>query len=351
MATRKLNVRQAITEALFQEMRRDPNVIVMGEDVAGGAGRAHLGIIDPWGGPFRSTKGLIIEFGPERVIDTPISEMGFVGAAVGAAMTGLRPVVDLSFIDLLGCCLDQVMNQAAKMRYMMGGQVKVPMVLRAGYGTTTIPGQKRGGGAAAQHSQTMYSMLAHVPGLKCVAPSNPYDAKGLLISAIRDDDPVIFFEHKFLNSLSGDVPEESYTVPIGKAEVVRPGKDLTLVGIGRMTHVCLEAANLLASEGLEAEVIDLKTVSPIDEETILNSVKKTHRLVVVDEDNPVCSVARDVAARVADKGFDYLDAPVKTVNAPHTPVPFSATLEDLYVPQPPQVIEAVHAMLGIGARA
>jgi acetoin:2,6-dichlorophenolindophenol oxidoreductase subunit beta len=344
--TRDLSFGQAINEALRQEMRRDPDVIALGEDVAGAAGRAHLGLLDAWGGPMRATRGLIKEFGPERVIDTPIAEMGFVGAAVGSAMTGLRPVVEVMFVDLIGVCYDQIINQAAKMHYMMGGKVQLPLVIRTTYGTR---GDRRayGGGAAAHHSQTAYAALAHFPGLKVVVPSTAYNAKGLTIAAIRDNGPVVVLEHKFLGlGAKGPVPEELYTVPIGKAEIVRRGADVTLVGIGRTVQLCLEAADTLATDGVRAEVIDLLTLNPLDEVTILESVARTHRLVVVDEDNPVCSIARDIAARVADKGFDDLDAPIKTVTAPETPVPFSAVLEWHYTPQASHVIAAVRELLG-----
>jgi pyruvate dehydrogenase E1 component beta subunit len=349
MTERELNFGQAINEALREEMRRDPAVVVIGEDVAGAAGRAHLGLVDAWGGPLRATRGLIQEFGPERVIDTPISEMGFVGAAVGAAMTGLRPVVEIMFVDLIGVCYDQIVNQAAKMHYMMGGKVDLPLVIRTAYGTR---GDKRsyGGGSAAQHSQTLYAVLAHVPGLKVVVPSTAYNAKGLTIAAIRDNGPVVVMEHKFLGlSAKGPVPEESYAVPIGRCEIVRTGEDVTLVGIGRMTHVCLEAADLLAQEEISAEVVDVLTLNPLDEETILESVRRTHRLVVVDEDNPTASVARDIAARAADKAFEYLDAPIKTVTAPETPVPFAAVLEAGYTPRAEHVVAAVREQLGVPA--
>jgi pyruvate dehydrogenase E1 component beta subunit len=345
-AQRELGFGPAINEALRQEMQRDPRVIVMGEDVAGAAGRAHLGLMDAWGGPMRATRGLIGEFGAERVIDTPISEMGFVGAAVGAAMTGLRPIVEVMFVDLIGVCYDQIINQAAKMHYMMGGKVNLPMVIRTAYGTR---GDKRsyGGGAAAQHSQTLYATLAHVPGLKVVVPSTAYNAKGLTIAAIRDDGPVVLLEHKFLGiSAKGHVPTAPYTLLIGKAEVVRKGKDVTLVGIGRMTHVCLEAADVLAKEdGLSAEVIDVLTIAPLDEATLLESVSRTHRMVVADEDHATGSMARDIAARVMDQAFDYLDAPIKTVTAPDTPVPFAAVLEALYTPRAEQVVAAVRAQI------
>ncbi len=345
VVTRELAFGQAINEAIRQEMQRDASVIVLGEDVAGAAGRAHLGFVDAWGGALRATRGLIQEFGAERVIDTPIAEMGFVGAAVGAAMTGLRPIVEIMFVDLIGVCYDQIINQAAKMHYMMGGQIALPLVIRTAFGSR---GDKRtyGGGAAAQHSQTLYSVLAHVPGLKVVVPSTAYNAKGLLISAIRDNGPVVVMEHKFLGfAAKGHVPVEAYTCPIGKAEIVRKGRDITLCGIGRMTHICLEAADRLAATGVDAEVIDVLTLAPLDEETILESVRRTHRLVVVDEANPVASMARDIAAIVADKGFDWLDAPIKTVTAPNTPVPFAAVLEAEYIPNAEKVIAVVRTLL------
>lgn len=349
VAVRELTFSQAINEAIRLEMRRDPTIVVLGEDVAGGAGRAHMGFVDAWGGPLRATRGLITEFGSERVLDTPIAEMGFVGAAVGAAMSGLRPIVEIMFVDLIGCCYDQIMNQAAKMHYMMGGQVDLPLVIRTAYGTRGDGKRTYGGGAAAQHSQTLYAVLAHVPGLKVVVPSTAYNAKGLTIAAIRDNGPVVMLEHKFLGAAAkGSVPEEPYVLPIGKAEIIRRGRDITLCGIGRMTHVCLEVSDSLAAEGIEAEVVDVLTLSPLDEATILESVARTRRLIVVDEDTPTASMARDIAARVADKGFDYLDAPIKTVTAPDTPVPFAAVLEAHYVPCGAQVISAVHALLGIG---
>jgi pyruvate dehydrogenase E1 component beta subunit len=273
--------------------------------------------------------------------------MGFVGAAVGAAMTGLRPIVEVMFVDLIGCCYDQIMNQAAKMHYMMGGQLELPLTIRIPYGTRGDGQRTYGGGAAAQHSQTLYSVLAHIPGLKVVVPTTAYNAKGLTLSAIRDDGPVIVLEHKFLGSAAkGPVPEESYTVPIGRAEVIRRGRDVTLCGIGRMTHVCLEAAAALATEHIDAEVVDILTLAPLDETTILESVTKTRRLIVVDEDTPTASMARDIAARMADKAFDWLDAPIKTVTAPDTPVPFAAVLEALYVPRSDQVIATAKALFG-----
>jgi pyruvate dehydrogenase E1 component beta subunit len=345
-STRDLAFNEAINEAIRLEMRRDHTIVIMGEDIAGGAGRAHLGFIDAWGGVLRATRGLITEFGPERVLDTPIAEMGFVGAAVGAAMSGLRPIVEIMFVDLIGCCYDQIMNQAAKMHYMTGGQTDLPLVIRTAYGTHA---NKRtyGGGAGAQHSQTLYSVLAHIPGLKVLVPSTAYNAKGLMIAAIRDNGPVVVLEHKFLGAAArGHVPEEAYTVPIGRAEIVRRGRDVTLCGIGRMTHVSLEAAAILAADGIEAEVVDVLTLAPLDEARILESVARTRRLVVVDEDTPTASMARDIAARIGERGFDYLDAPIKTVTAPETPVPFSAVLEARYTPNAERVIAAVRELFG-----
>jgi pyruvate dehydrogenase E1 component beta subunit len=242
------------------------------------------------------------------------------------------------FVDFIGVCLDQILNNAAKMRYMYGGQVKVPFTLitRIGAGTSS----------AAQHSEAFYSIFSHIPGLKGVVPSDPYSAKGLLISAIRDDDPVIFFEHKLLYPESGPVPEEPYALPIGKARIMRPGNDITLVGISRMTRVCLEVADTLAAEGVDAEVVDLMSISPIDYDLIIESVRKTHRIVVVDEDTPRCSVATDICAAVAEEAFDYLDCPPSKVTAPHTPVPFSRPLEQEYIPNPPRVLATVRRLLG-----
>ncbi len=333
---REIRYAQAQNEAIRLSMRRDPNVIVMGEDIAGGAGRAHLGIIDAWGGPFRSTKGLIQEFGPERVRDTPLSEGAFIGTAIGAATVGLRPIVELMFIDFLGVCLDQILNNGAKLRYMLGGQVSVPVTILTRIGAGT--------GSAAQHSESFYSVIAHIPGLKCVAPSDAYTAKGLLAAAILDDDPVIVCDHKRLLNNTGPVPEEEYTLPLGKARILRHGRDVTLVGISLMTSVCMEAAEVLAKQGVDAEVVDLLSLSPLDEETVLGSVGKTGRIVIVDEDTPRCSVATDIAALAADRAFDLLDAPPKTVTAPHTPVPYSRPLEGLYVPNVDRVVATVSSL-------
>src|SRR5882724_8958793 len=328
---RKRTFVQAINEALVQAMERDPTVIVLGEDVAGGAGQKE----DAWGGVMGATKGLIGRFGAERVIDTPISETGLIGMAVGAATTGLRPVAELMFMDFIGVCLDQLLNQGAKLRYMFGGKAKVPLVVRTMIGA--------GLRAAAQHSQTLYSLTTAIPGLKTVVPSNPYDAKGLLLASIADDDPVIFCEAKSLYTTSGDVPEEPYTVPLGKAAIARAGGGVTIVGCGKMVEISLAAAKTLAGEGVEAEIVDLRSLSPLDEDAILTSLGKTGYLVVVDEAPPRCGIAADISALAVDKGFDLLRGPIRHVTAPHSPVPFSPVLEDAYIPTPAKVVAAVHA--------
>jgi acetoin:2,6-dichlorophenolindophenol oxidoreductase subunit beta len=329
MATRKLSYREAINEALTQEMERDPSVIVMGEDNAGGAGAP--GESDAWGGVLGVTKGLYDKF-PGRVLDTPITESAFVGAAVGAATRGMRPVAELMFIDFAGVCLDQIMNQAAKFRYMFGGKAVTPVVIRTMYGA--------GLRAAAQHSQGLYPLFTHLPGLKVVLPSSPYEAKGLLIQSIRDDDPVIFCEHKAMYDVTGDVPEESYTIPFGEANVVREGDDVTIVALGRMVSFAQQAADELESSGVSAEVIDPRTVSPLDMDTILESVEKTGRLVVVDEASPRCNLATDISAQVVSEAFGDLKAPIKMVSPPHVPVPFAQPLEDLYIPSVQDIVNA-----------
>jgi len=338
MTTRTITYREAINEAIRQEMRRDSSVILMGEDVAGGAS-THLEEKgeEAWGGDLGVTKGLVQEFGRTRVRDTPISESAFIGAAVGAASTGLRPIAELMFVDFFGVCMDQIFNQGGKMRYMFGGKAKVPLVIRTLYGA--------GFRAAAQHSATLYSVFTHMPGLKVVAPSTPYNAKGLLTTAIRDDDPVIYLEHLVLLDSSGPVPENDYTVPLGKAEIARPGKDATVVAIGRMRTFAMQAAEDLAKDGVDIEIVDPQSLSPLDESTILESVKKTHRLVVVDEDNPRCSVANDIVTLAAQQTFAYLDAAPLTVTAPHTPVPFSPPLEDAYIPSPARIAAAVKEVI------
>lgn len=337
--TRTLTFREAISEAIRLEMRRDPDVILLGEDVAGGAG-THLEETgdEAWGGANGITRGLVKEFGRTRILDTPISESAIIGTAVGAAATGLRPIAEMMFVSFVGVCGDQIFNQGAKFRYMFGGKAKVPMVVRTVYGA--------GLRGAAHHSSTMYSVLAHMPGLKAVVPSTPYHAKGLLAAAVRDDDPVIYFEHFAMLDVSGAVPEEDYVIPIGKAEVARVGRDATVVAIGRMRTFALEAAEALAKDGIDVEVVDPLSISPLDENTIVESVKKTHRLVVVDEDNPRCSIANDIVSLAAQQAFAYLDSPPRAVTAPHAPVPFSPILEDAYIPSPAKIIAAVKASLG-----
>ena len=332
---RNISYQQAIGEALAQEMERDQTVVIMGEDVAGGAGSP--GEDDAWGGVLGVTKGLYGKFG-ERVLDTPITESAFIGAAVGAATAGLRPVAELMFIDFMGVCFDQIFNQAAKFRYMFGGNAETPVVIRTMYGA--------GLRAAAQHSQCLYPVFTHIPGLKVVTPATPYDAKGLLIQAIRDNDPVIFCEHKSLYTLEGDVPEEAYTIPFGEANVTREGDDVTIVTLGRMLQIAHEAADTLSKDGINCEVVDLRTTSPIDTDTIIESVENTGRLVVLDESNPRCSIATDVSATVSQEAFSSLKAPIKMVTAPHVPVPFAENLEDLYIPDANQLMEAVRSVMG-----
>ena len=334
---RQLSYRGAINEALRLEMRRDQSVVLLGEDISGAPQSDDPAHLDAWGGVLGVTKGLVQEFGRERVRDTPITESAFIGAGVGAAATGLRPVVELMFISFMGVCLDQIINQAAKMRYMFGGKAKIPLVIR-----TMIGAGVRG---AAQHSDSPYSVFTHFPGLKVVVPSTPADAKGLLTAAIRDDDPVIFCENKMLYDVEGPVPEGEYVVPLGRAEIQRQGTDVTVVAISRMVHVALEAAGELAEGGISAEVVDPRTLSPLDTDTILGSIRKTGRLVVVDEDNPRCSMATDIAALAATQAMESLAAPVKLVTPPHTPVPFSPVLEDTYIPTPQQVAAAVRETL------
>jgi pyruvate dehydrogenase E1 component beta subunit len=329
-------MRDAINEALHQEMARDSSVIVIGEDVSGGAGGSS-GQRDAAGGVFGLTKGLLPKFGEDRVIDTPISESAILGAANGAALAGLRPVAEIMFSDFFGVCLDQVMNQAAKFRYMLGGKAKAPLVIRATIGA--------GMGAAAQHSQSVYSMLTGIAGIKVVVPSNPYDAKGLLISAIRDDDPVIYLEHKMLYGESGEVPDGEYIVPFGEAKMVREGEHATVVAFARMVPFAAQAVDRLEKEGITCDLIDPRTTSPLDEDTILESVRATGRLVIVDESPPRCGIAADIAALVAHKAFRYLKAPVTPVTPPHCPVPFSPDLERLYIPSPQQIEAAIRAVV------
>jgi acetoin:2,6-dichlorophenolindophenol oxidoreductase subunit beta len=334
----QMSIAEALRQAIREEMRRDPRVFCIGEDI---------GVKGGWGGAFTVTLGLSDEFGHERILDTPISELGLTGVAVGAAMAGLRPIADLQYADFLFLAMDQLLNNAAKMCYMSGGTVKVPMVMRAPVGST-----RRG----SQHAQSMEAFITHCPGLKVVAPSTAYDAKGLLKSAVRDDNPVVVFEHKLLYgskgprtevgsvSAVGEVPEEEYLVPIGKGVVRREGTDVTIVGKLLTVYRALSAAEVLAKEGIEAEVIDPRTLVPLDKELILESVKKTGRLVVVEEDNITGGWAGDIAAIVAEEAFYYLDAPVKRVSAPDVPPPFAPVMEAQYVPSVERVVQAVKSL-------
>lgn len=328
--------RQALTEALTFEMARDGDVIIIGEDVTGGIEPDQHGPDAP-GGVFGVTSGLVQRFGRERVIDTPISEAALIGMATGAAMMGLRPIAELIFADFVGVCFDQIVNQMAKLRYMSGGQARVPVVVRMPMGA--------GLGAGAQHSQAIYPLLTAVPGLKCVIPATPYDAKGLLVAAMRDDDPVMFFEHKALYETKGEVPDEPYAIPFGEAAILREGTDATIVGFGKVIHDAAAVTGKLAADGISCDVIDPRTSSPLDAETILDSVAKTGRLIVVDEAPPRCGLAADIAALVARQAFHALKAPVEMVTAPHSPVPFAPDLERLYLPDSARIEAAVrHAM-------
>jgi len=316
----------ALNDAHVVEMERDPNVYVAGEDVG------------VYGGIFGVTGGLLDKFGEKRVRDTPITESAIIGTAVGAATGGLRPVIELMFVDFIGVALDQLYNQAAKMKYMFGGKAKIPMVLRATCGA--------GIGAAAQHSQCLEAWFMHVPGLKVAMPSTPADAKGLLISAIRDDNPVVFLEHKMLYANEGEVPEGEYTVPFGVADIKREGTDVTIVATAQMVHLSLSAAEKLAGEGISVEVVDPRTLSPLDEDTIIKSVQKTHRLVIVHEEVKFAGSGAEIAAIAAEKAFDYLDAPIIRVAAPFCPVPFSPPLEAEFIPSEGQIIDAVKTVMG-----
>ena len=330
-----MTIREAINLTLHAEMERDPNVIVLGEDIVGGNGTA--GGPEAIGGIWGATTGLYAKFGPDRVIDTPISESAIIGAAAGAALAGKRPVAELMFADFVGVSLDQLWNQMAKFRYMFGGKTTCPAVVRMIYGA--------GMNAAAQHSQSVYAMLTAIPGLKVVLPTTPADAKGLLTEAIRGDDPVMFFEHKALFTVKGEVPDGEYRVPFGQARVTREGGDVTIVTCGRMVGFSEKAADKLAADGVGCDVIDLRTTSPMDEEAILDSVEVTGRLVVVDESPPRCSLAADIAALVANKAFTALKAPPQMVTAPHSPVPFARELEKAWVPTSAGIEDAVRRAL------
>jgi len=323
---RELTLGQAIKEALAEEMRRDPRVFVIGEDVA------EAGTV------FRVLAGLVDEFGRERVIDSPISEAGITGLGVGAAMTGMRPVVDIMFGDFITLAMDQIVNQAAKVHYMSGGKLRVPLVVR-----TTMGATRR---SAAQHSQSLYAWVAHVPGLKVVLPSTPADAKGLLKSAIRDESPVVFFEDKMMYQLKGPVPEGDYTIPLGVAEVKRAGTDVTIVATSSMVHVALEAAARLEGEGISGEVVDPRTLLPLDSATLIASAKKTGRVIVVDEGYKQYGVTGEIASVITEGAFDHLDAPVRRVGAMNVPVPFSPVLEDQTVPTAAAVADAARQLCG-----
>ena len=327
--------KEAINEAIAQEMKKDENVILIGEDVAGGAGTN--GEQDAWGGVMGVTKGLLGQFGRERIIDTPITETAILGMASGAALTGLRPIAELMFVDFMGVCFDQILNQTAKFRYMFGGKAITPLTIRTMYGG--------GVRAASQHSQCLYPIFTHVPGIKVVIPSGPYEAKGLLIKSIRDNDPVIFLEHKAMYDVTEDVPDESYTIPFGEANFTREGKDITLIGMGKTVSLCNNAADLLKKDGLHATVLDLRTLSPLDEDSILESVEETGRAIIVDESSPRCNIATDISALICDKSFSYLKAPIKMISPPHTPVPFSPALEDIYMPDEQTIITTAKKIL------
>ena len=325
-SARELTFGQAIKEALAEEMRRDPRIFIIGEDVA------EAGTV------FKVLAGLVDEFGPERVIDSPISEAGITGLGVGAAMTGMRPVVDLMFGDFMALAMDQIANQAAKVHYMSGGKLRVPMVIR-----TTLGASRR---SAAQHSQSLYAWVAHVPGLKVVLPSTPADAKGLLKSAIRDENPVLFFEDKMMYQVKGSVPEGDYTIPLGVADIKRPGSDITLVATSSMVQVALAAATQLDASGISAEVVDPRTLFPLDAEALVASVRRTGRAIVVDEGYERYGITAEIASVIAEGAFDYLDAPVKRLGALNVPVPFSPTLEDQTVPTPERLTALARSLCG-----
>jgi pyruvate dehydrogenase E1 component beta subunit len=326
VATRELTLGQAVNEALAEELRRDPSVFVIGEDVAEA------------GTPFKVLSGLVEEFGPERVIDSPISEAGITGIGLGAAMTGMRPVVDIMFGDFLTLVMDQLVNQAAKAHYMSGGKLRAPLVIR-----TTLGATRR---SAAQHSQSLHALLAHIPGLKVVLPSTPADAKGLLKAAIRDDNPVVFFEDKMMFQAKGLVPVGEHVVPLGVADVKRDGRDLTIVATSSMVHIALEAADLLAADGVEAEVVDPRTLVPLDVETLVASARKTARVLVVDEGHESYGASAELAARISERAFYDLDAPVRRLAAMDVPIPFSPALEDLTVPTAAGVAAEARKLIG-----
>ncbi|MYC95700.1 MAG: alpha-ketoacid dehydrogenase subunit beta [Caldilineaceae bacterium SB0661_bin_32] len=323
---RQITFGQAIREAIAEEMARDESVFVIGEDVAAA------------GSVFKVLVGLLDEFGPERVIDSPISEAGIAGIGVGAAITGMRPIVDIMFGDFTTLVMDQLVNQAAKTHYMSGGKLTVPMVLR-----TTLGASRR---SAAQHSQSLHALFSHIPGLKVALPATPYDAKGLMKSAIRDENPVVIFEDKMLYQEQGPVPEEEYTLPLGQADVKRTGDDITIVATSSMVYVALEAVDKLASIGISAELIDPRTTTPLDADTLVRSARKTSRALVLDEGYRQYGVTGEIASVIADGAFYYLDAPVKRIGAMNVPVPFSPAMEDLTIPNADYVVETVKSLCG-----
>lgn len=331
----QMMIREAIVETIRNEMRRDSNILMLGEDIVGGMGTA--GGPEAIGGIWSTSTGLWEEFGSNRVIDTPISESAIIGAAAGAALAGKRPIAELMFADFVGVCMDQIWNQIAKFRYMFGGKSKCPVTIRLVYGG--------GFNAAPQHSQAVYAMMTSMPGLKVVLPTTPADAKGLLTQAIRDDDPVLFFEHKALYGIKGEVPDGDYAIPFGNARHVRAGEHVTIVTCGLMVSRTEAAADLLAKEGISCDVLDLRTTSPLDEEAILDSVEMTGRVVLVDESPPRCSIASDIAAMIATKAFASLRAPPQMVTAPHSPVPFARELENEYLPSTEKIVAAVRTAL------
>ena len=323
---RKVTYRDALREALREEMARDPSVFLLGEDI----GRC-------WGGAFKVTEGLAEEFGEERVRDTPISESAIVGAGVGAAITGMRPVVEIMFGDLTSLAMDQIANQAAKIRYMFGGQAACPLVIRTPFGA--------GVNTASHHSQSLEAWFMHVPGLYVAVPSTPYDAKGLLKAAIRGENPILFCEHKLLYPMEGEVPEEEYTVPFGTADIKKEGSDVTIVATLYMVHLALRAAEVLEKQGVNVEVVDPRTLTPLDKQAIIRSVKKTGRIVIVSEDCKTAGVSAEIAASVAEEALDYLDAPIKRLAEPDTPIPFSPTLEQYVIPNEKSIVRAVMEVL------
>ena len=322
---REITYAQAINEALRESMQKDNRVVLLGEDIG------------CYGGVFQVTAGLQAEFGTERVVDTPISEAGFVGASVGAALTGMRPVTEIMFIDFTTCCMDMIINQMAKMHYMFGGRGKVPMVLRVNIGA--------GRGTAAQHSQSFHAIFMHIPGLMVAAPSTPYDAKGLMLEAIQNDNPVIFVEHKKLYIEKGPVPEESYSIPFGQADIKRQGKDVTIVATHALVGRSLKAAEEVAKEGIDVEVVDPRTLVPLDKETIIGSIKKTGRLIVADEGHRTCGAASEISAIVAEEAIFYLKAPIKRVTSPDTPVPFSPPLEQAFIPDEKYLVPTIKSLM------